>query len=105
MKSVLFISPQPYFQWRGSPIRVRFVLQAFSELGYQVDLLTLPFGEDTDLPNVSITRVPNIYRAKDVAIGPSLMKALFDIVILFKAISMLRSKHYDVIHGIEEGGF
>ena len=105
MKSILFISPQPYFQWRGSPIRVRFVLQAFSELGYDVDLLTLPFGEDTELPNVNITRVPNVYGAKDVAIGPSLLKALFDVVIIFKAISMLRKKRYDVIHGIEEGGF
>ncbi len=105
MKSILFISPQPYFQWRGSPIRVRFVLQAFSELGYQVDLLTLPFGDDTPLPNVNITRVPNIYRAKDVAIGPSLIKALFDVIIVIKAISMLSKKRYDVIHGIEEGGF
>jgi glycosyltransferase involved in cell wall biosynthesis len=105
MKSILFISPQPYFQWRGSPIRVRFVLQAFSELGYQVDLLTLPFGEDTDIPNVNITRVANIYRAKNVPIGPSLMKALFDVLIIIKAIGMLRKKRYDVIHGIEEGGF
>ena len=105
MKRILFISPQPFFQWRGSPIRVQFVLQAFSELGYQVDLWTLPFGEDVELPNINIIRVPNVFRANDVAIGPSLIKALFDIVILYKAIGLLRQKEYDVIHGIEEGGF
>ncbi len=105
MKRILFISPQPFFQWRGSPIRVKFVLQAFSELGYQVDLLTLPFGEDVDLPNMRITRVPNLFGVKNVAIGPSLVKALFDLVIIYKAIGLLRKNKYDVIHGIEEGGF
>ena len=105
MKRILFISPQPFFQWRGSPIRVKFVLQAFSELGYQVDLLTLPFGENISLPNVRIYRVPNLFRVKNVAIGPSAVKALFDIVLLFKAISLLRKQRYDVIHGIEEAGF
>ncbi len=105
MKKILFISPQPFFQWRGSPIRVKFVLQALSELGHQVDLLTLPFGEDVDLPNIRIIRVPNLLGVKNVAIGPSLVKALFDIIILFKAIGLLRKQPYDVIHGIEEGGF
>lgn len=105
MKRILFISPQPFFQWRGSPIRVKFVLQSFSELGYQVDLLTLPFGEDVHFPNVDIHRVPNLFGVKNVAIGPSAVKALFDIVLLVKAISLLRKHPYDVIHGIEEGGF
>ena len=105
MKRILFISPQPFFQWRGSPIRGQFVLQAFSELGYQVDLLTLPFGEDVSLPNVQIIRVPNLFGVKNVAIGPSPVKALFDLVILYKAIGLLRKNNYDVIHGIEEGGF
>ncbi len=105
MERILFISPQPFFQWRGSPIRVKFVLQAFSELGYQVDLLTLPFGEDVSIPNVRIYRVPNLFGVNNVAIGPSAVKALFDIVLFFKAISLLRKQRYDVIHGIEEAGF
>ena len=105
MKRILFISPQPFFQWRGSPIRVKFVLQAFSELGYQVDLLTLPFGEDIAIENITIIRVPNLFGVKNIAIGPSLLKALFDLVLLYKAIGLLRKQQYDVIHGIEEGGF
>ncbi len=104
-KKILFISPQPFFQWRGSPIRVRFVLQALSELGHEVDLLTLPFGNDVDIPNVRIIRVPNLFKVDNVAIGPSLIKALFDLVIIWKSRELLKAKQYDVIHGIEEGGF
>jgi hypothetical protein len=32
MPRVLLIAPQPYFQWRGSPLRVRFNVQALAEL-------------------------------------------------------------------------
>ena len=35
-RKVLFISPQPFFQWRGSPIRVAFNLQALADEGYEV---------------------------------------------------------------------
>ncbi len=60
MPKVLFISPQPFFEWRGSPIRVGFNIQALSELGYRVDLLTLPIGIERDVPGVKIIRVPNL---------------------------------------------
>ncbi|MEA3292173.1 MAG: hypothetical protein U9Q71_07735 [Pseudomonadota bacterium] len=105
MQRILFISPQPFFQWRGSPIRVRFVLQALSDLGYQIDLLTLPFGEDEEIPNVRIIRVANPLGAKEIAIGPSLLKVFFDVLIFAKAIGLNRENDYQVIHGIEEAGF
>ena len=50
MPRVLLISPQPFFQWRGSPLRVRFNAQALAELGYDVDLLVMPVGDDLALP-------------------------------------------------------
>lgn len=105
MTRILLISPQPFFQWRGSPIRVKFILQSFSDLGHEVDLLTLPFGEDLTFPKVRILRVANLFGVKDVAIGPSAIKALFDILLFIKAIPLLRKNRYDVIHGIEEAGF
>ena len=59
MPRVLLISPQPFFQWRGSPLRVRFNAQALAELGYDVDLLVMPVGDDLALPGVTIHRAPN----------------------------------------------
>jgi len=105
MRHVLFISPQPFFQWRGSPIRVRFVLKALGGLGCKVDLLTLPFGDDEKIDNVRIIRVPNVFCTKNIAIGPSLLKMGYDVIVFFKAIALLRRNKYDLIHGIEEAGF
>jgi len=102
---ILFISPQPFFQWRGSPIRVAYDVQALAELGHEVDLLTFPFGEDRDMPGVRIIRIPNVFRRPNVPIGPSFWKAMYDLPLLLTAARLVRRGDYDVVHGIEDGGF
>lgn len=101
---VLFIAPQPFFQWRGSPIRVGFNVQALAELGFEVDLLTLPIGEARDIPGVRVLRVANPLGVKNIPIGPSAHKALFDLLILFKALPLAFRRRYAVIHAVEETG-
>lgn len=104
-KNVLLISPQPYFQWRGSPIRVSFNLLALSKLGYDVHLLTLPIGESRDVAGVRIIRVANPFGIKNVPIGPSLVKVFFDMLLMAKGVQLCLKNRYQVVHGIEEAGF
>ena len=104
-EKILLISPQPFFQWRGSPIRVAFNALALAELGYDVDLLTLPIGEEKKIAGVRVIRVANPLRLRNIPIGPSLPKVFFDFLILLKGISLCLKNRYDVIHGIEEAGF
>ena len=101
---VLFISPQPFFEWRGTPIRISFNLRALVEMGYTVDLLTFPVGADLDIPGVRIVRVPNLLGVKKISIGPSLPKAFLDVLMLFWAVAMALRHRYRFIHGVEEGG-
>ncbi len=101
---VLFISPQPFFQWRGSPIRVSFNLLALSELGYSVDLLTLPFGENRAIPGVRVIRVANSFGLKDIPIGPSAGKVVFDFRLWRRARQLIREEPYQVIHAVEDAG-
>jgi glycosyltransferase involved in cell wall biosynthesis len=104
MKRVLFLCSQPFFQWRGSPLRVGFDVTALAESGYTVDLLTLPIGDSRIIPGVTVIRVPNWFRAKKIAIGPSLLKAAFDVLILFKALQLILTRRYAVIHTVEDTG-
>ena len=101
---VLMMVPQPFFQWRGSPIRVAFNVQALSELGYEVDLLVMPFGEDRTFRDVRIVRAPNLLHLDNLRIGPSPEKAILDIGLYWKARQMAKKIHYDVVHGVEEAG-
>lgn len=104
-KKVLFISPQPFFEWRGSPIRVKFNLLALEQSGYQVDLLTLPIGADEPSVKSRIIRAWNPFRAKSISIGPSPLKIWFDLILLIQGIGLVLRNRYDILHGTEEAGF
>ncbi|MCB1101109.1 MAG: glycosyltransferase family 4 protein [Kiritimatiellae bacterium] len=103
-KRVLLITSMPYFQWRGSPIRIRFDLQALAESGYEVDLITLPIGEDLLVEGTTIHRVGNPLGITSISIGPSLTKLFFDVLLLWRALSFSAKNKVDVVHGFEETG-
>jgi glycosyltransferase involved in cell wall biosynthesis len=102
---ILMISPQPFFEPRGTPISVYQRLEALSALGHEIDLVTYHVGKDVEFPNVKIHRVRKIKRIQHVRIGPSGAKILLDVLVFFKAVQMLLTKRYDVIHSHEEASF
>src|SRR5918994_2523246 len=77
-RRILAVAPQPFYQDRGTPIALRQVLQAASDLGYQVDLLTFPVGTDVDLPGLKTHRVGNPFAIRSVPIGFSFRKLALD---------------------------
>lgn len=99
------ISPQPFFEPRGTPISVYQRLEALSALGHEIDLITYHVGKDVEFPNVKIHRVRRIKVIQHVRVGPSRAKILLDVLVFFKAIRMLLGKRYDVIHSHEEAAF
>jgi glycosyltransferase involved in cell wall biosynthesis len=102
---ILMISPQPFFEPRGTPISVYQRLEALSALGHEIDLITYHVGKDVEFPNVKIHRVRRIKVIQHVRVGPSRAKILLDVLVFFKAIRMLLGKRYDVIHSHEEAAF
>ena len=104
MKRILFIASQPFFEWRGSPIRLGFDLLALTQLGYTVDFLTLPLGERREIPGVHIRRAPNLFGARRIAIGPSLLKLAFDGILFWMALGCVLRQRYAVVHGVEDCG-
>ncbi len=101
----LFLSPEPFFEVRGTPINIRQLLYFIGEAGHQVDLLTYHVGEKVSLTNVNIHRIVKIPFIRHVPIGPSFVKMILDFFLFFKAISMVISKRYDLIHAVEESVF
>lgn len=103
-RQVLFIAPQPFFAHRGSPFRVRATVSALASLGYSVDLLVLPFGEEVTLPGVRILRSAALPGVRGVPIGPSWTKFFLDIGVAARAFALMRQRRYAAVHGVEEGG-
>ncbi|MEW6366360.1 MAG: glycosyltransferase [Acidobacteriota bacterium] len=104
MRRLLLIASQPFLEWRGSPIRVMFNVRCLAELGLIVDLLTLPVGRRIQIPGVHIIRVPNLFLAHHVPIGPSIIKVAFGVLLLVAAVALVIRRRYAVIHGVEDAG-
>ncbi len=102
---ILLIAPQPFFQNRGTPIAVKLLVTALSDQGHEIDILTLPEGDDIDIENVAIFRVRKFAWIKDVPIGFSWKKVIFDFFIFFSMLRLLMKNRYDIIHAIEESAF
>ena len=102
---ILMIAPEPFFEPRGTPISVYQRLEALSDLGHEVDLVTYHLGKDVVFPNVKIHRVRKINAIRHVRIGPSRAKIALDLLVTLKAIRMLIGGRYDVIHSHEEAAF
>jgi len=102
---ILMISPQPFFEPRGTPISVYQRLEALTALGHEVDLITYHVGKNVEMPNLKIHRVRGHKVIQHVRIGPSRAKILLDAQIFFRALHMLLTKRYDVIHSHEEAAF
>jgi glycosyltransferase involved in cell wall biosynthesis len=100
---ILMIAPQPFYEDRGTPIVILEELQLLSQLGFQVDVATYPIGIETEVPGVNIIRATNPLRFKSVAVGFSVRKVVMDLLLLLTVLRLSLKKHYDCIHGIEEG--
>jgi glycosyltransferase involved in cell wall biosynthesis len=102
---ILMLSPQPFFQIRGTPLNIRNILSALSEAGHEVDLLTYPFGVDLSIPGVTIRRIRRLPWIKEVKIGPSWPKFFMDLVMVWSALLLCMRNRYTVIHAVEESVF
>jgi glycosyltransferase involved in cell wall biosynthesis len=102
---ILVLAPHPFFQARGTPLAVRRVLEFLSARGHQVDLLTLHEGEDVDIPNCRIYRIPRPFGIRNIRPGFSLKKVLCDVFMFSKCLGMVRKNRYDLIHAVEEAAF
>lgn len=106
---ILFLSPEPFFQERGTPIAVRLALQVLAKRrGDQIDLLTYHEGADVPIPNVTPHRISAPGFVKNVGPGISWRKLICDVIFLFTALRLVRrsgDRPYQLVHAVEESVF
>ena len=99
---VLIVSPQPFYEDRGTPIAVGQLAAALCSLGFEVDLLAYPIGTPINLPRFRLLRGRRPFGIRSVRIGFSLKKVLLDLAMLGRLRALLRSGQYNVVHALEE---
>jgi len=102
---VLIVTPQPFYEDRGTPIAVRYVARALSEIGVEVDLLAFPIGQEVAIENVHVRRCANLLRFRRVPIGFSWRKIVLDASLWTSFANMLSRRSYDMVHAVEEAAY
>jgi glycosyltransferase involved in cell wall biosynthesis len=102
---VLVVAPQPFYEDRGTPIAVRYVLEALAQLGYESDVLTYPVGSTPSIRGVAYHRCANPFGFRAVPIGLSARKLVLDALLTGSLARMLRQRQYVAIHAVEEMAF
>jgi glycosyltransferase involved in cell wall biosynthesis len=102
---VLIVTPQPFYEDRGTPITVRYVAAALSELGADVDVLAFPIGTSVSIPRVRVLRSANPMGLRHVPIGFSWRKIVLDVSLWRSFARLVRTRRYQIVHAVEEAGY
>ena len=101
----LVIAPQPFFTPRGTPFSVYYRTRTMADLGIDIDLLTYGQGQDIEMPNVRIRRIPDFSIFGRIRTGPSILKLFLDMFIGIYTVAFLLRHRYEIVHAHEEAAF
>lgn len=101
----LVVAPQPFFTPRGTPFSVYYRTMVLAEEGVDIDLLAYGQGDDVELPNVRIVRIPALRFLGPVKVGPSYKKLFLDLFMIVWTIGLLLRYRYRFVHAHEEAIF
>ena len=94
-KKVLIVSPQPFYEDRGTPIAVGQLAAALCSLDFDVDLLAYPIGTPVSFPGFRLLRGRRPFGIRSVRIGFSFRKILLDLAMLGRLRALVRSGQYE----------
>jgi glycosyltransferase involved in cell wall biosynthesis len=101
----LVVAPQPFFSPRGTPFSIYYRALVMAGQGVECDILTYGSGQDVDLPEVHIRRIPRVRFLEPIPVGPSWRKLYLDTFMVAWTIGLLLRHRYQIVFAHEEAAF
>ena len=102
---VLLVSPQPFFEERGTPLRVLQMVRSLCAGGAEVHLASYHLGSAVAIEGLVHRRAPRVPGVRRVAVGFSWRKLVLDAVLALHVWRILLGRRFDVVHCVEESIF
>jgi len=100
---VCMIAPMPFLEDRGAPIRVYGEAKGLTKLGHRVDVVCYHLGREVP-EAIKIQRIIRIPWYRRIVAGPTYHKAYLDVLLLFKALKVVKGNSFDILHAhLHEG--
>ena len=88
----------PFPANHGTPGSIRELVEATAERGHDVHVVTYHIGEELPLRGAHLHRIPDWTGERQVIVGPTKLRPLYDLQMVFKAIRVIRRYKLDLIH-------
>ncbi len=102
MYRIANISPVPFFEDRGTPIRVLEEVRSLQKLGNRVTVFAYHLGRN--IKGIEIKRIPSIPWYRSTAVGANFHKIYLDVLLSSIALKRFLERDYDIIHAFLHEG-
>jgi glycosyltransferase involved in cell wall biosynthesis len=96
--SIAMVAACPFPANHGTPAAIREMSQELARRGHSVRVVTYPLHDDIAIAGVAIDRVRQIGRSRKVRVGPGYQRLVFDLLLVFKLLQVVRAHRIDRIH-------
>ena len=96
--SIVMVAACPFPANHGTPAAIREMSQELARRGHTVRVVTYPLSDDIPISGVAIDRVCQIGFNRMINVGPSYQRLIFDFLLIFKLMQVVRRHQIDVIH-------
>ncbi len=95
---VLMIAACPFPANYGTSGCIKEMCEVMGDRGHEIHVLTYPYGDGSPVRSVTLHRVPHLGWSREIAVGPTLQRPLFDLLMVFKAIHLAWKYKCEIIH-------
>jgi glycosyltransferase involved in cell wall biosynthesis len=95
---VCMLAACPFPANHGTPGSIREMSEALVEIGHEVHVVTYHIGEDIPVCGPRIHRIPRFTSESSVVVGPTLRRPLYDLLMVYTALKVIRRYRIDLIH-------
>jgi 1,2-diacylglycerol 3-alpha-glucosyltransferase len=96
--SIAMVVACPFPANHGTPAAIREMSETLAEMGHSVHVVTYPLREEMPVRSVAIHRVRHVGKSREIVVGPSYQRMLFDALMVPKLCSIIKREKIDVIH-------
>ncbi len=96
--SIAMVAACPFPANHGTPAAIRDMSEELARRGHAVRVVTYPLSDDIPINGVAIDRVRQIGFNRVISVGPSYQRLIFDFLLIFKLLQVVRKHRIDIIH-------
>jgi glycosyltransferase involved in cell wall biosynthesis len=96
--TICVLAACPFPANHGTPGSIRELVEATAERGHEVHVVTYHIGEQLPVKGAQLHRIPDLTGERGVIVGPTKLRPIYDMQMVFKAIQVIRRFNVDLIH-------